>query len=79
MNTTTDGRNHHVHSEGVAWIRRLFYSMFITIYLLADISLVVFVIKWNHLPSIFLFGVLSVLFIGAAYGLARQLVALIVR
>lgn len=79
MNSNTENENHRVPTEGVTWVRRLFYSMFITIYLLADVSLGVFVIRWNHLPSIFLFGVLSVLFIGAAYGLARQLVALIVR
>lgn len=66
-------------TEGVARIRFMFYSAFVSIYLLSVAALGIFVIKWNHLPSVLLFGVLSFLFLGASYGLARQVVALLVR
>ncbi len=38
-----------------------------------------FVIRWDHPTSIALFAILSILFAGSAYGLARQIVALVVR
>lgn len=66
-------------TDGVPGIRNLFYSLFTSIYAITDFSLAFFVIRWSHLASVILFAVLSVLFIGSSYGLARQIVALISR
>lgn len=56
-----------------------FYSLVAGIYLALTVGLAVFVIQWNHLASVILFAVLSLLFLGAAYGLARQIAALYLR
>ncbi len=66
-------------TAGVGRVRLMFYSTFASIYLLSVSTLGYFVIRWNHLPSVMLFGVLAILFLGASYGLARQIVALLVR
>ncbi len=60
-------------------VRRLFYGLFAGIYAALVGSMAFFVIRWSHPASIALFGVLAALFVGAAYGLARQVVALVSR
>ncbi len=57
-------------------VRALFYGVFAAIFVALDGGLAGFVIRWDHPVSLALFGVLSVLFVGGAYGLARQVVAL---
>ncbi len=61
---------------GVRW---LFYGLFggILAALLAGMGW--FVVRWTEPASVALFGVLSALFVGSAYGLARQTVALVSR
>lgn len=60
-------------------VRALFYGLFIAIYVSIVGSLGYFVIHWTQPVSIALFSVLAVLFVGGAYGLARQIVALVSR
>ncbi|MHB8352445.1 MAG: hypothetical protein ACYDFT_07165, partial [Thermoplasmata archaeon] len=60
-------------------VRWTFYALVPAIFIALDLGLAVFVIRWNRPASVALFGVLSVLFIGTAYGLARQIVALVFR
>ena len=60
-------------------VRRLFYSLFAGYFAAFVGGMGYFVIRWDHPASIALFGVLSMLFVGAAYGLARQTVALVSR
>ncbi len=57
-------------------VRVAFYGLVMAIFVALDLGLAVFVIRWNRPASVALFGVLSVLFVGTAYGLARQIVAL---
>ncbi|MHB8352137.1 MAG: glycosyltransferase family 2 protein [Thermoplasmata archaeon] len=60
-------------------VRWTFYALVPAIFIALDLGLALFVIRWNRPASVALFGVLSVLFIGTAYGLARQIVALAFR
>ena len=60
-------------------VRALFYGLFGGIFAALVAGMAVFVIQWNHPASIALFAVLGALFVGAAYGLARQVVALVSR
>jgi cellulose synthase/poly-beta-1,6-N-acetylglucosamine synthase-like glycosyltransferase len=60
-------------------IRRLFYGLFAGILAGLVGGMAVFVIQWSHPASVVLFVVLSALFVGAAYGLARQVIALVAR
>lgn len=60
-------------------MRALFYGLFAGIYAALVGSLAVFIIRWSHPTSIALFAVLAALFVGASYGLARQVVALVSR
>lgn len=60
-------------------VKALFYTLFVLMYIAMEFSLAYFVIKWSHPGSIALFGVLSVIFMGTAYGLSRQIAALLVR
>src|SRR5579871_4175201 len=60
-------------------VRAAFYGLVAAIFVALDLGLAAFVIRWNHPASVALFGVLSVLFVGSAYGLARQVVALALR
>ncbi len=53
--------------------------MFTAIYLLTEVALGYFVIRWAHAPSVILFAILSILFLGSSYGIARQVVALLIR
>lgn len=48
----------------------------IGIYLVLEFALALYVIRWERISSIALFGVLSVLFLGAAYGTTRELLSL---
>ena len=48
----------------------------LSIYLLLELTMVSFVIRWDHLTSVALFAVLSVLFLGGAYGTTRELLSL---
>lgn len=57
--------------------RLLFYGLFFGILVALAAGMAVFVIRWDHPASIALFGVLSFLFVGGAYGLARQVTALL--
>jgi cellulose synthase/poly-beta-1,6-N-acetylglucosamine synthase-like glycosyltransferase len=57
-------------------IRRAFYSLYAAIFLTLEISLALFIIKWNHPASVALFAVLTVLFSGSSYGISRQVIAL---
>ncbi len=60
-------------------VRGLFYGLF-GAYLAALVGgMGFFVIQWSHPTSVALFAVLSALFVGSAYGLARQTVALLSR
>ncbi len=60
-------------------VRVAFYALVAGIFVALDLGLALFVIRWNHPASVALFGVLSVLFVGSAYGLARQVIALTLR
>lgn len=60
-------------------VRMAFYGLFAAIFVGLDGGLAVFVIRWNHPTAVALFVVLSVLFVGGAYGLSRQVVALLSR
>ncbi len=60
-------------------VRIAFYALVTAIFVALDLGLALFVIRWNHLASVALFGVLSLLFVGSAYGLARQVIALALR
>ncbi|MCI4368572.1 MAG: glycosyltransferase, partial [Thermoplasmata archaeon] len=59
--------------------RRLFYALFAGILAALVGGMGWFVVRWDHPSSVALFAVLSVLFFGSAYGLARQVVALTTR
>ena len=58
-------------------VRRWFYSLYLAYFGALVGAMGCFVIRWNQPASIALFAVLSVLFLGGAYGLARQTVALV--
>ena len=60
-------------------VRRWFYSLYAAYFGALVSAMGYFVIRWNQPTSIALFAVLSVLFLGGAYGLARQTVALVHR
>ena len=60
-------------------VRGLFYGLFIAYYAALVGGMGYFVIQWSHTASVALFGVLAALFVGSAYGLARQTVALVYR
>ena len=60
-------------------MRRLFYGLFGTYFAALVGGLGYFVIRWNHPTSVALFAVLTMLFVGSAYGLARQTLALLFR
>ncbi len=64
------------HRPGV---RALFFGLYAAFYAALVGGMGYFVIRWNHPASVALFAVLSVLFVGGAYGLARQTVALLFR
>lgn len=66
-------------TKGIRSVRLLFYSLLSSIYILIEASLGYFVIKWSHFPSVILFCILSILFLGTAYGITRQIVALLIR
>lgn len=53
-----------------------FFAVTLGIYLALESVLGAFVIRWDHTPSVLLFGVLSVLFLGGAYGTTRELFSL---
>ncbi len=57
--------------------RRLFYGLYLGIFAALVGGMGTFVIRWNHSASVALFVVLVLLFLGGAYGLARQIVALL--
>ncbi len=61
---------------GISLIKRRFYTAVSAIFLTLEIGLGAFVIKWSHPYSVALFFVLSFIFIGTSYGLARQIIAL---
>ena len=71
--TVPDSARRHSYETG---IRRVFYSLYATIFLALEASLALFIIRWNHAASVALFAVLTVLFSGSSYGIARQLTAL---
>ncbi len=60
-------------------VRRSFYSLYFAYFAALVGAMGYFVIRWSHPASIALFTVLTVLFLGGAYGLARQTVALVYR
>jgi cellulose synthase/poly-beta-1,6-N-acetylglucosamine synthase-like glycosyltransferase len=60
-------------------VRFAFYALVAAIFGALDLGLAIFVIQWSRLASVTLFGVLSLLFVGTAYGLARQVIALALR
>ncbi len=60
-------------------VRAAFYALVAGIFAALDLGLAVFVTRWNSPASVALFGVLSVIFLGTAYGLARQVVAFALR
>ncbi len=62
--------------SGLRGTRRAFFSTMLLVYGVLEFSLGYFVIRWNHPASVALFGVFSVLFLGASYGVSRQLLAL---
>jgi glycosyltransferase involved in cell wall biosynthesis len=63
-------------SSGSRRIKATFYSLMLAIFLTIEFILGYFVIRWASLGSVLLFGVISVLFIGAAYGTAREVFGL---
>ncbi|MDE1852409.1 MAG: glycosyltransferase [Thaumarchaeota archaeon] len=63
-------------SSGSRGTRPAFFSVMLAIYLTLEFALGFYVIRWDRFPSVLLFGVLSVLFFGAAYGTSRELLAL---
>jgi cellulose synthase/poly-beta-1,6-N-acetylglucosamine synthase-like glycosyltransferase len=63
-------------SSGSRGTRIAFFSVVLGIYLILESALAFYVIRWGHIPSVALFGVLSVLFLGAAYGTTRELLSL---
>ncbi len=68
-----------VHAGGVSGSKRTKVAFFVVtavIYLILEFALGYYVIRWNQFPSVLLFGVLSVLFLGAAYGTSRELLSL---
>lgn len=63
-------------SSGSRGTKVAFFSVMAGIYLTLEFALGFYVIRWDHFPSLLLFGVLSVLFLGAAYGTSRELLSL---
>jgi cellulose synthase/poly-beta-1,6-N-acetylglucosamine synthase-like glycosyltransferase len=63
-------------SAGLRGTRVAFFAVTLGIYLTLEFVLGAFVIRWDHTASVLLFGVLSVLFLGGAYGTARELFSL---
>ena len=61
---------------GISLVKRRFYATVFVIFSALEIGLGVFVVKWNHIYSAALFFVLTFIFIGTSYGLARQIIAL---
>ena len=57
--------------------RFAFYSLLAVIYLTMEGSLGYYVIVWSHPTSVLLLGVLSVLFLGASYGMSREAISVL--
>lgn len=66
-------------SSGLRVTKIAFFSVMFAIYLTLEFALGFFVVRWDRATSVALFGVLSVLFLGAAYGTSRELLGLIDR
>ena len=85
--TTTDGTrvapprtlSYATAPSGAPRLRTAFYGLFVAIWASLTLGMGVFVVHWGHVASVALFGVLAVLFLGAAYGLSRQILALLTR
>ena len=60
-------------------VRFGFYAIVAAVFAALVGGMALFVIRWDHPTSVALFAILSVLFAGSAYGLARQIIALVVR
>ncbi|MDA4127243.1 MAG: glycosyltransferase [Thaumarchaeota archaeon] len=63
-------------SSGSRGTRIAFFSVMLAIYLALVFSLGMYVVRWDRATSVALFGVLSFLFLGAAYGTSRELFSL---
>jgi cellulose synthase/poly-beta-1,6-N-acetylglucosamine synthase-like glycosyltransferase len=63
-------------SSGLRGTKIAFFSATLGIYLALVFSLGVYVVRWDRATSVALFGVLSFLFLGAAYGTTRELFSL---
>jgi len=63
-------------SAGVTRVKRAFYSLMTAAYLAMEIPLALFIINWGHPASVLLFVILSFLFVGASYGLTKEVIAL---
>ncbi|HLQ07111.1 MAG TPA: glycosyltransferase family 2 protein [Nitrososphaerales archaeon] len=66
----------YMPSAGSRGTRIAFFSVMLAIYLTLEFALSFYVVRWDRVPSVALFSVLSVLFLGAAYGTTRELVSL---
>lgn len=71
--------SYHTAPPDLPGVRRLFYALFGGILLALTGGMGYFVVQWSHPASVALFVVLSVLFVGTAYGLSRQIVSLVSR
>lgn len=60
-------------------IQLIFYSLMLSIYAAVLASFGIFVVRWDHLASVFLFAVLSILFFLGSYNLARELMSLFLK
>ncbi|MDA4119911.1 MAG: glycosyltransferase [Thaumarchaeota archaeon] len=65
--------------SGLRTTRIAFFSVMFAIYMTLEFALGVYIVRWDRATSVALFGVLSVLFLGAAYGTSRELLGLIDR
>jgi cellulose synthase/poly-beta-1,6-N-acetylglucosamine synthase-like glycosyltransferase len=63
-------------SSGSRGTKIAFFSVMLAIYLVLVFSLGTYVVRWDRATSVALFGVLSFLFLGAAYGTTRELLSL---
>jgi membrane glycosyltransferase len=66
----------YMSSSGSRGTRIAFFSVMLAIYLALVFSLGMYVVRWDRATSVALFGVLSFLFLGAAYGTSRELFSL---
>ncbi|HEV2137813.1 MAG TPA: glycosyltransferase family 2 protein [Nitrososphaerales archaeon] len=69
----------YMPSSGLRATRIAFFFVMFAIYLTLEFALGVYIVRWDRATSVALFGVLSVLFLGAAYGTTRELLGLIDR